>query len=156
MEKLKDLKIVLLVLLVVLVLVIVRSTGKNGFKQDAREAIEAVESNNFQVTLKELNGAENQYLIVDLSESGSAPIENSVKLPLEKLLEESSLEKLKSTENKILLVSDDNSVAVKAWVILNQMGLKNVYVLANEENQEVLKYEFKPDTVVARLESVLE
>lgn len=147
MEKLKGLKGVLLILLVVLVFVIVRSTGKNRFKQDAREAIEAVKSNNFQVTINELKGAENQYLIVDLSESGSAPIENSVKLPFEKLLEESSLEKFKSTENKILLVSDDNSVAAKAWVILNQLGLKNVYVFTNEENQEILKYEFKPDTV---------
>ncbi len=147
MEKLKGLKGVLLILLVVLVLVIVKTTGKNRFKQDAREAIEAVESNNFQVTLKKLKGAENQYLIVDLSESGSAPIENSVKLSFGKLLEESSLEKFKSTENKILLVSDDISVAAKAWVILNQMGLKNVYILANEENQEVLKYEFKRDTV---------
>lgn len=146
MEKLKGLKGVLLILLVVLVLVIVKTTGKNRFKQDAREAIEAFESNNFQVTLKELKGAENQYLIVDLSESGSAPVENSVKLPFKKLLEESSLEKFKSTENKILLVSDDNSVAAKAWVILNQLGLKNVYVLANEENKEVLKYEFKTDT----------
>ncbi len=147
MEKLKGLKGVLLILLVVLVFVIVRSTGKNRFKQDARKAIEAVESKNFQVTLKELKGTENQYLIVDLSKLGSSRFENSVKIPFENLLEESSLEKLKATENKILLVSDDNSVAAKAWVILNQLGLKNVYILANEENQEVLKYEFKSDTV---------
>jgi hypothetical protein len=146
MEKLKGLKVVLLFLLVVFVLVMVKITSKNGFKQEAREAIEAVESNNFQVTIEELKGAENQYLIVDLTKTGSAPFENSVKIPFEKLLEESSLEKLKSTENKILLVSNDNSVAVKAWVILNQLDFKNVFVLSDEENPEVLKYEFKSDT----------
>jgi hypothetical protein len=146
MEKLKGLKVVLLFLLVVFVLVMVKITSKNGFKQEAREAIEAVESNNFQVTGEELKGIENQYLIVDLTKTGSAPFENSVKIPFEKLLEESSLEKLKSTENKILLVSNDNSVAVKAWVILNQLDFKNVFVLSDEENPEVLKYEFKSDT----------
>lgn len=155
MEKLKGLKVVLLVLLVVFVLVIVKIISKNGFKQDAREAIESVESNNFQITIEELKEAENQYLIVDLTESGSAPFENSVKIPFKKMLEESSLEKFKATENKILLLSDDNSVAVKAWMILNQLDFKNVFVLSDEENQEVLKYEFQPDTV-AVLESVSE
>ena len=153
MEKLKGLKVVLLVLLVVLVLVIVRTTGKNRFKQDARDVIEVVESNNFQVTIDELKGAENHYLIVDLTESGSAPFENSVKIPFEKLLEESSLEKLKASENKLLLVSDDNSVAVKAWVILYQLDFKNIFVLSDEENMEVLKYEFQRDTT-ARMETV--
>jgi len=146
MKKLKGLKIVLLALLVVLVLVIVKTTGKNRFKQDAQNVIEAVKSNNFQVTMNDLKGTENQYFIVDLTESGSAQFENSVKISFEKLLDETTLQKLKETENKILLVSDDNSVAVKAWVILNQLDFRNVYLLTDEENGEVLRYEFKPDT----------
>lgn len=150
MEKLKGLKVVLLVLLVVFVLVIVKITSKNGFKQDAQEAIEAVESNNFQVTGEELKGIENQYLIIDLSESGSSQFENSIKVPFKKLLEESTLQKLKETENKILLVSNDNSVTAKAWVILNQLGFKNVFVLSDNENPDVLKYEFKSETAVSQ------
>jgi len=149
MKKLKGLKIVLLALLVVLVLVIVKTTGKNRFKQDAQNVIEAVKSNNFQVTMNDLKGTENQYFIVDLTESGSAQFENSVKIPFKKLLEETTLQKLKEIENKILLVSDDNSVAVKAWVILNQLDFKNVYVLSEEGNPEVLKFEFKPDNAAA-------
>lgn len=147
MEILKNFKIVLLILLAVLVLVIVRSVRKNTFKQDVQDIIAAVESNNFQVNKEELKGIENQYLIVDLTESGSVPYENSVKIPFKKMLEESSLEKFKATESKILLVSDDNSVAVKAWVILNQLDFRNVFVFSDEENMEVLNYEFKPDTV---------
>ena len=154
MEKLKGLKIVLLILLVVLSLVIVKTTGKNRFKQDAQNVIEAVKSNNFSVTMKDLKGTENQYFIVDLTESGSAQFENSVKIPFEKLLDETTLQQLKKTENKILLFSDDNSVAVKAWVILNQLNFKSVFVLANEENPEVLKYEFQPDTVVRLKNSI--
>jgi hypothetical protein len=146
MEKLKGLKIVLLILLVVLVLVIVKTTGKNRFKQDAQNVIEAVKSNTYQVTMNDLKGTEDQYFIVDLSESGSVQFENSVKIQFEKLLDETTLQKLKETENKILLVSDDNSVAVKAWVILNQLDFKNVFILSDEENAEVLRYEFKPDT----------
>ena len=149
MEKLKGLKIVLLILLVVLILVIVKTTGKNRFKQDAQNVIEAVKSNNFSVTMKDLKGTENQYFIVDLTESGSAQFENSVKIPFEKLIDETTLQMLKVTENKILLVSDDNSVAVKAWVILSQLDFKNVFILSDQENAEVLRYEFQPDTVAS-------
>ena len=149
MEKLKGLKVVLLVLLVVFVLVIVRTTGKNRFKQDAQNVIEAVKSNNFSVTMIDLKGTENQYFIVDLTESGSVQFENSVKIPFEKLLDETTLQQLKKTENKILLFSNDNSVAVKAWVILNQLDFKNVFILSDQENAEVLRYEFQPDTVAS-------
>jgi hypothetical protein len=68
-------------------------------------------------------------------------------------LDESTLRTLKVAEKKILLVSNDNSKAEKAWVILKQLGIKNVFVLSSEDNPEELKYEFKPDTN-AKLESV--
>lgn len=146
MGRMKNLKIVLLILVVVLVLVIVKTIGKKGFKQDAANAVEALVTNNFMIQGNELENTESQYLIVDLDESGSSQFENSLKIPFEKILEESSLEKFKETESKILLVSADNSVAAKAWVILNQLDFKNLFILSNEENPEVLKYKFQPDT----------
>jgi hypothetical protein len=148
----KGLKIVLVVLAVVFVLVIVKLSFKNGFKQDAANAMDAVVSNNFMIHENELKNTEDKYFIVDLEESGSSKFENSFEIPFEKLLEESSLEKLKETENKILLVSTDISMSAKAWVILNQLDFKNVFIFSNEENPEVLKYKFQPDTM-ARLES---
>lgn len=146
MGKLKELKIVLLILLVVLVLIIVKTTGKNRFKLDAKNAIEAITSNDFFVSINDFKAAENQFLVVDLSESGSAQFDNSVKIPFDKLLEESTLQKIKETEKKILFVSEDNSFAIKSWVILNQLGFKNIFVLSNEEKPEVLKYKFQPET----------
>jgi hypothetical protein len=148
MKKLKELKIVLVILLVVLVLVIVKTTGKNCFKEDAKNAIEAVTGNNFLISLNDFKVSENQFLVVDLNKSGSIQFENSLIIPFEKLLEESTIQKVKETKGKILLVSDDNSQTAKAWVILNQMGIKNVFVLANDDNPEVLKYEFQSDTLV--------
>ncbi len=148
MGKMKNLKIVLLVLVVVLVLVIVKTVGKNGFKQDAKSAVEAVNNNNFMISTNELENNKTQYLIVDLDESNSSRVENSFDIPFEKLLEESSFKKLKESESKILLVASDISITAKAWVILNQLDFKNVFILSNEDNPEVLKYEFQPDTTI--------
>lgn len=150
MGKIKNLKIVLMILIVVSVMVIVKTTGKNHFKEDAQNAIEAVVSNNFIISESEFKNSEDQFLVVDLSESGLNPYKNSLKISVENLAEESSLMKLKDTDRKILLVSGDDSKAEKAWVILNQLGLKNVFVLSDEENPEVLKYKFQPDTTVTQ------
>jgi hypothetical protein len=155
MKKLKEFKIVLLILLVVLVLVIVRTTGKNRFKQDAKNAIETITSNNFSVSLTDFSAAENQFLVVELNESGSVQFENSIKVPFEKLIDETTLEKFKKTGKKILLVSEDYSLSIKAWVILNQLDFKNVFVFSKDENAEILKYELQPDTSLVQ-ESISE
>jgi hypothetical protein len=148
MVKLSNLKIVLLVLVVVLILVIVKTMGKNGFKQDAKIAVEALGSNSFMISENEKENNKTQYLIVDLNESGSSRFENSLKIQFEKLLDESLLKQLKETESKILLVASDISITAKAWVILNQLDFKNVFILSNEDNPEVLKYQFQPDTTI--------
>lgn len=155
MKKLNDIKIVLLILAVALVLVIVKSNGKNRFKHDAQNAIETAISGNFSVSADELKGNENQYLIVELNDSGETRFDNSLQIPFEKLLDELNFKKLKEIENRILLVSDDISKAEKALIILNQLGLKNLFILSTEENPEVLKFEFQPNPVVG-MESVSE
>jgi uncharacterized protein (UPF0333 family) len=152
MEKMKSLKIVLLVLAVVLVLVIYKTVGKSGFKHDAKSTIVAVNSNNFMISANDLEKNKSEFLIVELDESGSQRFENSLKISFEKLLDESNLQKLKEAESNILLVSADNSTSVKAWVILNQLNFENVFVLSEEENPEVLKYKFQPETA-SRLEN---
>jgi hypothetical protein len=133
-------------------LLIINTVGKNAFKHDAKSTIVAVNSNNFMISANDLEKNKSEYLIVEMDESGSQRFENSLKISFEKLLDELNLQKLKLTESNILLVSADNSTSVKAWVILNQLNFENVFVLCEDENPEVLKYKFQPDTA-ARLES---
>lgn len=148
MKLLEDFKIVFLLLLLVFGLVIVKISGKNHFKQDAQNTIETVVNNDFIVSSESFQNNGGEYLIVDFSEpeTSTTKFEKVLHIDFEKLLDESTLHKLKDTENKILLVSSDNSVALKAWVILNQLEFENVFVLSNEETPEVLKYEFQRDT----------
>lgn len=146
MDKLKNLKIVLLVLVVVLILVFVKTTGKNQFKEDANNTVEKVVSGNFSISLGEFKASQNEYLVVNLNESDSVPFEKSVKIPFEKLIEESSLQKLKDSDDKIVLVSEDESQAERAWIILTQLGITNVFTLSKSDNPEVFKYKFQPVT----------
>lgn len=150
MEKLKDLKWIILIVLVIAVLVIVRVTNSGGFKGDAREAVATIASGDFLVSVNEYNQNKEAFQVVTLVQSENSDpfqFENSIDIQFEKLLEEPAIQELKETQIKILLVSTDNSQTSKAFVILNQMGFKNVFVLSTGENPEVLKYKFQPGLV---------
>lgn len=151
MKKLKELSVVIAALAVVTLLVFLRSARHNGFPGNAQEAVENIASSQVYIDTTGLKTA--GFLVVDVSEKGGTGFENSVSVPFEKLADQSFLKQLKEPGKKILLVSSDASQAARAWVILNQLGVKNLYILADSEDPEILKYKFQPDTT-ARLESV--
>lgn len=153
MEKLKNLKWIILIVLLIAALVIVRMTNSSGFKGDAREVVATISAGDFLISANKYNQNKEEYQVVTLTQPESldtVQFKNAIKISFERLLEESVIQKLKETQIKILLVSVNNSQTSKAFVILNQMGFKNVFVLSNEENPEVLKYQFQPGIVSNR------
>jgi hypothetical protein len=152
MKQLKSLGLIILFLAVVLVLIVVRLLDKDLFKQEAGLAIEQSVAGGNLITSAELKKSDD-FLFVNLSTDAADPesYENSVTISFEHILASENQNLIKGVQSKIVLYSEDNSDATKAWVILNQMGFKNIFLLETEENGEVLKYKFQPDTT-ARLE----
>ena len=142
----KNITWILGVLLVLFVLVLVRTFNPNLFKRNVSEAL----TTEMTVSVQELSELNDNYNIVEL-DTENQRFPNSLVLPFNQLLEKENKEKLSSFDGKILLYSSDISTSSKAWVILNQLGFDRVYILSNEENPEVLKYKFQPDTTI-RLE----
>jgi hypothetical protein len=154
MNQLKNLRIVILAIGVLLVLVIVRSTNPHIFKQKVKSAIEAAQNNSNIITPGQLNQLTTPYLVIDLgspAKQNSPVFQHSVQIPFEKLLDKANRKILQDATGSLILFSEDLATASKAWVILNQMGYKNLKILTPDPNQEVLKYKFQPDTT-ARLE----
>lgn len=155
MNLLKNLRFVFLFLIIVLVLVLFRSFNPNLFKQDPDKAIEAAQSNSNSITLTQLGSLKTQYLVLNLGSGGkfdSIKMINSINIPIENLLDKTNSKILKESKDDIVLYSTDVSTTAKAWVILNQLGFKKLFILTPEENSEVFKYKFQPDTT-ARLEN---
>lgn len=154
MNKIKDLKFVLFFIIVILVLVVVRTFDKNQFKQDPATAVKEAQNSNNLITTAQLEQKITSFIVVDLNsanKSGNLPFKNVVPIPFEQLLEQSNRKILKETKGDIILYLSESSTAAKAWVILNQLGIKRLLILTTEEETEVLKYKFQPDTTV-RLE----
>ena len=144
----KNITWILGVLLVLVVLVLVRTFKPNLFKRNVREALKT--TTEMTVSVQELSALKDSYNIVEL-DAENQRFQNSVVIPFDQLLETESKEKLTSLDGKILLYTNNIATSSKAWVILNQLEFEEVYVLSDEENPEVLKYKFQPDTTI-RLE----
>jgi len=155
MKQLKGLGYIFLFLIIILVLVLVRSYNPNLFKQDSGNAVEAALNNRNSITMAQLKALNTQYLVINLGTGGkfdSIKIKNSINIPVENLLDKANQTILKESKDEIILYSADISTTAKVWVILNQLGFKKLLILSPDEQPEVFKYKFQPDTTV-RLEN---
>lgn len=151
MNQLKNLKFIILIIGILLVLVVLRVSDQNLFKKDVKTAIEAARNNSNMISADQLRQQKNPWMVVNIGNSDipdSIQVEHSMKIPFENLLDQTNRKILKGVDGDLILYSADVATAAKAWVILNQLGYKNVFILNAEENPEELKYKFQPDTTV--------
>jgi hypothetical protein len=154
MNQLKSLSIVVLVLGILLILVLVRNCDQNLFKKEVKTAVEAAQSNSITLSPDQLRKRTNPWIVVILGSEDlpdSLHLENSIHLPFKNLLDQPNRKILEEGKSDLILYSNDEAMSAKAWVILNQLGFENLFILNTGENPEVLKYKFQPDTSV-RLE----
>lgn len=144
----KNILWILGVLVLLLILVLVRTFNSNLFKRNVNEAL--TDTNEVTISVQELNNLQEDYFIVEL-DAVNQRFPNSMAIPFNQLLLKENKEKLESLDGNILLYSVDIATSSKAWVILNQLEFKEVFILSEEKNPEALKYEFQPDTTI-RLE----
>ena len=155
MNQIKKLGYIFLFLIILLVLVLVRSFNPNLFKQDTGKAVEAAINKGNSITFTQLKALNTQYVVINLGTGGkfdSVKIKNSINIPVENLLDKANQAIFKESKDEIILYSSDVSTTAKVWVILNQLGYKKLLILTPDEQPEVFKYKFQPDTT-ARLEN---
>ena len=154
MNRIKSLKITILVVAILLVLVIIRNFDHNVFKEKAKTAVEAARNYNNLITVNQLKKLTTPYLIIDIGgepRPDSLHFQHAAKIPFSQLLDKANRKILNEARGELIIYADDVATASRAWVILNQLGYKNLRILTIENNPEELKYKFQPDTT-ARLE----
>ncbi len=149
MNFIKKYKTILIILVPVVILVLIRSFGTNHFKADAVKHAEPSFSGSNLVTPGKASGLEGEKLLVTLGKDvikHDFPAE-IITISPEDILEKENIRKLLNHNGPVLLSSSEISVSVRAWMILSQMGAGNIYILSEDTEPEVLKYEFRPDTL---------
>jgi rhodanese-related sulfurtransferase len=141
--------IVILAVVLLLLLVIFRLSGWNRFKKSADDLVKSSSDISHIVLLNENPGKLPVVDIRSIEEFNTGHPEGAINIPSEDLLDRKKRVYLDKNRKGIILFSDDNSMLVRTWSLLSQMGYKNIYISGSGiENDEVLKYKFRPDSTI--------
>ncbi|MBN2813150.1 MAG: hypothetical protein JXQ80_03675 [Bacteroidales bacterium] len=139
----KPIKILLIAgLLISLMLVAFKSVSKVTFRNNAvKWSGASLDQSNLVtgVMLQELPG-EPLLVSLDINE----PVMG--KIPAEELFKKENIKTIRKHKGSIVLFSTDRAKAAKTWMVLSQMGYKNLYLFSDTLPVEVFKHKFRPDS----------
>ena len=149
MKHLRPYRLVIFIVLPIVILVLVRSLVPGRFKPDANKLAEVSYTGANLLNQEQVSALSTKPLIVKLGneEAGQiSPSSDTLFIAAGLLLDKENLKAIHAHRGPVLLVSDDPSITAKAWMILSQMGFRDLFVLSEKDSNEVLKYKFQPDT----------
>lgn len=144
-------KILILVsILLALVLVISQLRG-NNFRQGAENhANNALMGMNF-ISVEEYNNTNGSAIIIGISDT-PADIRISDLYIIEEeelLLNKSEIRAIRKLPPPRILIAKNPAIMARAYILLSQKGIKELYLPEYIKEDMLLKYKFRPDTVNA-------
>lgn len=150
MDLIKRYRVVIAIVITILIVVLLRSFSIYHFKDDAaKRAIPSVLKTNI-ITIEKLWTLGDEILLISLDETIPSELntfKKSLKITANSILDKENLNTIRHFKGSVLLFSLDISISAKTWMLLSQMGCKNLYILTSEPDNEVLKHNFRPDTI---------
>ena len=140
---------VILIVIPLIVLVLVRAYTPGVFKPDANKLAGASFNGANLLNKEQVAALAGKPLIVKLIKENAIPgnpVSDTLYVAADRLLDRGNLKTIHTFHGPVLLVSDDPAISAKAWMILSQMGYRDLFVLVKKDSSEVLKYKFRPDT----------
>jgi hypothetical protein len=138
------------VFLIVLFAVLYRSFNQSGFRYDATKlAVSSIHGSNI-ITEEQIAALQNDALIIELSSPGLLKgkyLDITMKINPDSILLKKNLRKIRNHQGPVILLSSENSISARIWMLLSQKGLKNILILSQEKDFEVLKNKFRPDSL---------
>jgi hypothetical protein len=150
MSYFKKYGIVIAIVLPVILLVAVRSLGTNHFMSDAGKWYSPSVDQANLIMPEKLNTLNGEKLLISLSEP--APViaginVRSINVSADSVISKKYLKIIKGNDGPVILFSFDAALSARIWMVLSQMGVKDILILNTAGNSEVLKYKFRPDTM---------
>ena len=151
MDLIKKYKVILLIVMPLLILVLFRAFGSDHFMTDAKKLAEPSFSRSNIIAFEKASQLPGEKLLINLEKD---VIKHNLSETTEKeispdsILYKENIRLLRRHKGPVILISSEIAVSVRIWMILSQMGMENLYVLSDDPDPEVLKYEFRPDTMV--------
>jgi hypothetical protein len=141
--------VVLAVVLPLLILVCIKTFRAGYFRSDAAKwAAPSVDQSNL-ISPEQL-GSISPVLVIRLdSASGNTDMAGeTISIAAETILEKQNQRRMRTFKGSIVLTAGDPALSARVWMLLTQMGYERLYILSAFTDNEVLKYKFRPDTML--------
>lgn len=141
-----------MILVTVMILVIIRSVSPNHFRPDAKKLAEPSVMRSNMISYSEMASVSGNILLINLGGHKAEGFDQSTKIEVsdispDNILEKSVLKRLSAFNGRIVLFSSDTFVSARMWMLLSQMGIKNLFILTDDKENESFKNKFRPDTL---------
>jgi len=139
MKFLKQSRIILAVFLLVLSLVLIRTISPGNFKYDAVKWAEPSATGSNIINEAQLDAMTGKKLLVDL---GAEPVSGSrfgnitVKMDPGSILDKPYMKLIRKNVGPVILYSEDISEVARIWMILSEMGVRDLYILSESANEK--------------------
>ena len=146
MESIKNNIVAIVIFLILLVLILIRSTGFNHFKNDAKRWAEPSVLRSNTVDIGQAGTLPGKKLIINLDNDVSRIREVAIdaqNIPADSVLRKNYASMIMKHDGPVLLFSSETGLSARIWMILSQMGCRNLYNLTNKTDNEVFKYKFR-------------
>jgi len=150
MEFLKSYRVVITVVLIVLVLVVIRSTGIKHFKNDARKWAEPSLTHSNTISPEQVVSLKGNNLTINLDNKmipGEEITGDLRNIPADSILNKKIIKSILNHKGPVLIYSAQPALSARIWMILSQMGCRELYILTKEAGNEVPKFKFQPDSM---------
>lgn len=114
-----------------LVIIAARGITHNHFRNNADKWSEKSLDQSNLVTPENLKLLKANILVINLNSKQNVQSDNhsSVSVHPEEILEKSNFKTINDFEGIKILVSDDPALSARLWMLLSQMGIKDLYIL---------------------------
>jgi hypothetical protein len=132
MKFIKQYWLVLSLFLLAVILVLIRTFSQNNFRYDAVKWAEPSVIGSNILTEDQIATLSGEILLISLGNDAAIDRqfqENTMNINPESILEKTNLNRIRKNSGPVILYSGDNSVSARVWMVLSEMGMKNIYIL---------------------------
>jgi hypothetical protein len=150
MELLKKYSTLIIIVLSVVVLVLIRQFGGNHFRVNAKKWAEPSMSQSNIITEDQYQSLPGDKLVINLDKGNFNYTDNKlivIDVPADSILLKKNFRSIRKHRGPVLLYSTEPDVSSRIWMVLSQMGIRQLYIIASEKDTEAIKYKFRPDTI---------
>lgn len=138
MKFIKQNWLVLTILVLVVAMVLIRSFSRSSFRYDAARWVTTSADGSNLISPEQMAEAGDQILLVNLGSNPEVPgqlKDRTLMIAPEGILERENIRLIRKNKGPVILSSGDASVSARVWMVLSEMGMKNIYILSDKGSE---------------------